>query len=208
MSPVSGWFQRSWILAMLLAFCLGTGCKTTSPTVLSDEDKQPYVAEGVQPGDTLRITFPGAATMNSAQAVQPNGMITLPLGGSMEVRGKTTGQIEKALLDLYANQLVIKEVTVGLESAGFPVLVSGAVLKPGRVQSTRSMTVLEAIVEAGGFIEGRADMKNVRVVRLDKDGTTRTIIVNLRSALSGKSSEAVFVRPSDVINVPERFSFY
>lgn len=52
------------------------------------------------------------------------------------------------------------------------------------------------------------DMKNVRVVRLDKDGTTRTIIVNLRSALSGKSSEAVFVRPSDVINVPERFSFY
>lgn len=208
MSPVVSWIQRTSLVGVLVAVFLGTGCRSTPPTVLSDEDKRPYVAEGVQPGDTLRITFPGATSMNSAQAVQPNGVITLPLGGSMEVRGKTTAQIEKALMDLYGSQLVIKEVTVGLESAGFPVLVSGAVLKPGRVQSTRSMTVLEAIVEAGGFIEGRADMKNVRIVRLEKDGTTRTIVVNLKSALSGKASEAVFVRPSDVINVPERFSFY
>ena len=70
------------------------------------------------------------------------------------------------------------------------------------------MTVLEAIVAAGGFIEGRADMRNVRIVRLEKDGTTRTIVVNLKAALSGQSTEAVYVRPSDVINVPERFSFY
>jgi polysaccharide export outer membrane protein len=208
LSPVIGWLQKNWLMGLLLAVGLTTGCQSTPPTVLGEGDKQPYVAEGAQPGDTLRITFPGATSMNSAQLVQPNGMITLPLGGSMDVRGKTTSQVEKALMDLYGSQLVIKEVTVGLESAGFPVLVSGAVMKPGRVQSTRSMTVLEAIVEAGGFIEGRADMRHVRVVRLDKDGTTRTIVVDLKSALSGKSSEAVFVRPSDVINVPERFSFY
>ncbi len=176
--------------------------------MLSDEDKQPYVAEGAQPGDMLRILFPGAPNLNSSQVVQPNGSITLPLGGSLEVRDKTTAQIEKSLLELYGPQLVIKEITVGLESTGFPVLVSGAVLRPGRIQSTRSMTVLEAIVESGGFIEGRADMKNVRVVRLERDGTTRTLVVNLKTALSGKDSEAVYVRPSDVINVPERFSFY
>jgi polysaccharide export outer membrane protein len=196
------------MVGILSAVVLGAGCRTVTPTVLTDEDRKPYVAEGVQPGDTLRITFPGATAMNSAQVVQPNGMITLPLGGSMEVRDKTTTQIEKALLELYAEQLVIKEVTVGLESAGFPVLVSGAVAKPGRVQSTRSMTVLEAIVEAGGFIEGRADLKRVRIVRLEKDGTTRTIVVDLKAALSGQTADAVYVRPSDVINVPERFSFY
>ncbi len=208
LSPVMGWLQKNGLIGLLVAVGLATGCQSTPPTVLGEGDKQPYVAEGVQPGDTLRISFPGATSMNSAQLVQPNGMITLPLGGSMDVRGKTTTQVEKALMELYGSQLVIKEVTVGLESAGFPVLVSGAVMKPGRVQSTRSMTVLEAIVEAGGFIEGRADMRHVRVVRLDKDGTTRTIVVDLKAALSGKSSEAVFVRPSDVINVPERFSFY
>ncbi len=202
------WVRTSGFLGCLFVAFLASGCRSTKPTVLTDEDKQPYVAEGAQPGDTLRITFPGATSMNSAQAVQPNGTIALPLGGSMEARGKTTAEIEKALLELYGNQLVIKEVTVGLESAGFPVLVSGAVLKPGRVQSTRSMTVLEAIVEAGGFIEGRADMKRVAVVRLEKDGTTRTLVVNLREALSGKSTESLYVRPSDVINVPERFSFY
>lgn len=207
-SHVAKWFQRVWIASLVLAGCVWTGCRSTAPTLLSDEDKRPYIAEGAQPGDVLRISFPGAPNMNSAQPVQPNGMVTLPLGGSLEVKDKTTAEIEKALLDLYAAQLVIKEVTVGLESTGFPVLVSGAVLKPGRVQSTRSMTVLEAIVEAGGFLEGRADMKHVRIVRLEKDGTTRTLIVDLKSALSGKSAEAVYVRPSDVINVPERFSFY
>lgn len=202
---------RRWGFAGVLGLVLGmagTGCRTVAPTVLTDDDRKPYVAEGAKAGDTLKITFPGATAMNTAQVVQPNGSITLPLGGSMDVRDKTTSQIEKALLDLYGSQLVIKEVTVGLESSGFPVLVSGAVAKPGRVQSTRAMTVLEAIVEAGGFIEGRADMRNVRIVRLEKDGTTRTIVVNLKAALSGQSTEAVYVRPSDVINVPERFSFY
>lgn len=185
-----------------------TGCKTPSPTVLSEDDKKPYVAEGAQPGDVLRITFPGAPNMNTQQSVQPNGTVGLPLGGSLMVRDKTTSTIEKELLELYGNQLVIKEVTVALESAGFPVLVSGAVQRPGRVQSTRSMTVLEAIVEAGGYVEGRANLKKVRVVRLEKDGTTRTLVVDLKKALSGETSEAVYVRPSDVINVPERFSFY
>jgi len=198
-----------WVVVVGLAGgFLGTGCKTPSASVLSEDDKKPYVAEGAQPGDILRITFPGAPNMNTQQSVQPNGSIGLPLGGSLMVRDKATSAIEKELLNLYGSQLVIKEVTVGLESPGFPVLVSGAVLRPGRVQSTRSMTVLEAIVEAGGFIEGRANLKKVRIVRLEKDGTTRTLIVDLQSALSGKVSDAVYVRPSDVINVPERFSFY
>lgn len=202
------WMRHVLMLGLAVAGCILSGCQSTRPTSLQEDDKKAYVAAGAQPGDTLKINFPGAPNLSTTQTVQPNGTIALPLGGSLEVRDKMTAEIEKMLLAQYGSQLVIKEVTVALESAGFPVFVSGAVLKPGRIQCTRSMTVLEVVVEAGGFIEGRANMKQVRVVRLAKDGTTRTLILDLKSALSGKASESVYVRPSDVINVPERFSFY
>ena len=99
-------------------------------------------------------------------------------------------------------------MTVSVESAGFPVFISGAVLRPGRVVCRQSLTVLEAIVDAGGFIEGRADLGKVKVVRKAEDGSTKTFFVDLRSALKGEPGEPLYLRPSDVVYVPERFSFY
>ncbi len=193
----------TFLLAGILA-----GCKTAAPTQLSDADKKPYTAVGVQPGDMVRIVFPGAPTMNSGVQVQSDGTISLPLGGSLVVRGKLPTDIEKDILKTYGDQLVVKEVSVSLESAGFPVFVSGAVLRQGRVQCRQSMTVLEAVVEAGGFAEGRADLKNVKVVRQQPDKTTRTFILNLQKSLRGEAAEPFFLRPSDVVYVPERFAFY
>lgn len=193
----------TFLLAGLLA-----GCKTAAPTQLSETDKKPYTAVGVQPGDMVRIVFPGAPTMNSGVQVQSDGTISLPLGGSLMVRGKLPTDIEKDILKTYGDQLVVKEVSVSLESAGFPVFVSGAVLRQGRVQCRQSMTALEAIVEAGGFVEGRADLRHVKVVRQQEDGTTKTFLLDLRSALRGDAGQQFYLRPSDVVYVPERFSFY
>ena len=176
--------------------------------MINPEDRQPFAAVGVQPGDQVRITFPGAPTMNAAQQVQSDGTITLLMGGSLQVRGKTPPEIERAILDVYGPQLVVKEVSVSVESAGFPVFISGAVLRPGRVVCRQAVTVLEAIVDAGGFAEGRADLRHVKVVRKADNGTTKTFIVDLHSALQGDPAEPFYLRPSDVVYVPERFAFY
>lgn len=208
-APVCARFRR-WLGAwMLSALGLGlVGCQSSGPTPLSEQDKVPYTQIGVQPGDTVRIVFPAASTMNTVQQVQSDGTIALPLGGTLPVKGKSPDDIQKLLLEKYGSQIVVQEVSVSVESAGFPVFVSGAVGRPGRVQCRQSMTVLEVVVEAGGFAEGRADLKNVKVVRQNPDGTTRTYVLDLKKSLKGEAGEPFYLRPSDVVYVPERFAFY
>lgn len=203
------WFSgRSALATCWLGAALLLGCKSVPPAPVTDADMHPYVTAGVQPGDILKISFPGATAMNTSQQVQSDGTITLQMGGSLQVNGKAPPEIEKALLEVYGPQLVVKQVAVSVESAGFPVFVSGAVMRSGRVVCRQSVTVLEAIVDAGGFNEGRADLKRVKVVRKADDGKTKTYVLDLRSALRGEPGTAFYLRPSDVIYVPERFSFY
>jgi polysaccharide export outer membrane protein len=185
-----------------------SGCQSTQTTQLTDEDRQPYTRVGVQAGDIVRIVFPGAPDMNTAQQVQSDGTIALPLGGGLTVQGKNPPDIEAELLRIYGDQLVTPKVMVSVESAGFPVFVWGAVLRPGRVQCRESITLMEAIAEAGGALPGRSDLRRVKVVRQRDDGTTRTYILNLSEALKGEEAQQFYMRPSDVVYVPERFSFY
>ncbi len=208
-SPGSVVLPQAWAAALLAAGGLMVGgCQSAQPTPLTDEDRQPYTAIGVQPGDVVRIQFPSAPSLNTEQQVQSDGTIALPLGGSLPVQGRTPPQIEADVLSRYGAQLVVPEVSVSVQSAGFPVYVSGAVLRPGRVQCRESVTLLEAIAEAGGAAEGRADLRNVKVVRQLEGGRTKTYIINLAEALRGGPSDQFYLRPSDVVYVPERFSFY
>ena len=84
----------------------------------------------VGPGDVLKITFPGAATLNTSQAVRRDGKIALPFVGELAVVGLTPAEVEKAILKLYDAQLVTKEVSVAVETSSFPIFVTGAAVRP------------------------------------------------------------------------------
>ena len=102
-------------------------------------------------GDVLKISFPGAANLNTTQPIRRDGMISMPLIGEVKAAGKTPKELEKELIELYSTQLLSKEVTVEVQSSTFPVYVSGSVLHPGKIMSDHPMTAFEAIMEAGGF---------------------------------------------------------
>lgn len=127
--------------------------------------------------------------------------------GEVVASGQTPSELEKKLLELYSSQLVSKEVTVTVVSSSFSVYVSGAVFKPGKVVSDHPMSALEAVMEAGGFDASKADMQAVRIVRV-QDGSTRTYIVNLKVALEGGPSEPFYLKRSDIVHVPEKFSWF
>jgi len=55
------------------------------------------------------------------------------------------------------------------------------------------MTALEAIMEAGGFIEGTSDTKKVHLIRME-NGHYTTHIIDL-SPLEGKTAAACYVKP-------------
>jgi polysaccharide export outer membrane protein len=158
-------------------------------------------------GDTLSVTFAGAPDLNTVAVIRRDGRITLKSLGEFKAAGLTPPEMEKELIKLYGPQLQTKEVTVAVQSSAFPVYVTGAVLRPGKILSDRPITALEAIMEAGGFDYGKANLKSIRVLRT-QDGRTEHYTLNLKRVLNGQEQEQFALKPSDIIYVPEKFNWF
>jgi polysaccharide biosynthesis/export protein len=127
--------------------------------------------------------------------------------GEFKAAGLTPPEMEKELIKLYGPQLQTKEVTVSVQSSAFPVYVTGAVLRPGKVLSDRPINALEAVMEAGGFDYSKANLKSVRVLR-NSNGQTEHFTLNLKEVLRGNKSEQFNLKPGDILYVPEKFSMF
>jgi protein involved in polysaccharide export with SLBB domain len=62
-------------------------------------------------------------------------------------------------------------------------------------------------MEAGGFDNAKADMRAVVVIRRE-EGQTKNYTLNLKLVLEGKLSEPFYLKPFDIVYVPERFSWF
>jgi protein involved in polysaccharide export with SLBB domain len=116
-------------------------------------------------------------------------------------------QLQDTLVKLYAPQIGSKDVTVELESSSFPVFVTGAVVRPGKVLSDHPMTALEAIMESGGFDYASANTRAVRIIR-NENGVMKHFTINLQRVLDGKDSTPFYLQTDDIIYVPERFQLF
>jgi polysaccharide biosynthesis/export protein len=184
------------LLALVLLFC--AGCQTP-------KSNRPLVTQTpnfLNAGDVVRITFPGAPELNQTQKIGTDGALSLPLIGTVQAAGKSTGQLQNELAGLYKPQLQDNEVLVAVESRAVPVVVSGAVQHPGKIVFERPATVLEAIMEAGGFTP-EANLSRVSVIRIVK-GEHQTEFFDLRPVLRGLPTHAAYVSGGDVIYVPEK----
>ena len=195
------WWGMGVSLAMLsiLAFA---GCETYTGETL------PESASGQHPGvltagDTIRVSFTAAPELNQSEKIESDGRVNLPLIGQVYAIGKTTGQLQEELTNVYKTQLQNSEVIVTLENVAIPVVVSGEVQKPGKVVFERPATVLEAIMEAGGFT-AYGDPKKISVIR-QVNGIQHTQIVDLSPVLHGKPGRVMYVSAGDVIYVRPRF---
>jgi polysaccharide biosynthesis/export protein len=185
------------LAALALLFC--AGCQGTA------KHQAPLVGQTpnyLNPGDVVKVTFPAAPELNQSQKIGTDGTLSLPLVGEVHAAGKSPGQFQNELANLYKPQLQDNEVLVTLETRALPVVVSGAVQKPGKIVFERPATVLEAIMEAGGFTP-EADLKKVSVIRIVK-GEHYSQVFDLRPVLKGKPTAAVYVNGGDVIYVPEK----
>ena len=200
---------RFCFLGLLAAICALSGCSTPeydqSLAANTPEAPEQFV---LRPGDILKITFPGAPNLNvPTEAIRRDGKITLPLIGEVVAADKTPAQFESDLIKLYAGQLVLKEVNVSVEASIFSVYVTGTVLRPGRVDSNKPLTALQAVMEAGGFDYSKADMKHVKVTRT-AGRTNEHFTLNLKQVLEGIEPQPFFLKPGDIVFVPERFNWF
>jgi len=183
------------------------GCQTAGRTSFSEPDSAPYSSIILREGDVVKIAFSGAPNLNTVQQIRRDGKIYLSMVGDVKAVGMAPSDLEKEILKLYESQLVSKQVTVTLESAQFPVFISGAVLRPGKILVDRPLTALEAIMEAGGFDYNKANLKSIRVIR-HEEGQAKTFTLNLKPMLAGEKTTDFYLRPSDIIYVPEKFTLF
>jgi polysaccharide export outer membrane protein len=195
---------RSQVACVFAVFVLllGGGCQTASLAPLPEQptSKTPVT---LSPGDVIKLSFPGTTDLDQLQRIRTDGKVSLPLLGEVTASGKTLPSFQSELARLYKPQLRNSEVLVTLESGTATVFVSGFVGKPGKFEFDRPTTVFQAIMEAGGVTEF-GSLSNIHLVRTI-NGEQHTQIINLTSAMSGKTTKANYVKDGDVIYVARSF---
>jgi polysaccharide biosynthesis/export protein len=187
------------------------GCKTdqfVEPQQKTVSDQPHLDTIILREGDVVRIAIPDSPNLDTTQSIRRDGRITLPLVGDVVAVGITADQLQQNLIKLYSSQISSKELTVTVVSSSIPVFVNGAVMHPGKVLFDHPIMPLEAIMEAGGFDVIKADMKDVKVMRYNKEGRVETYHFNLKDLMKGKKIESFYLKPFDIITVPEKFNWF
>ena len=174
-------------------------CNVSPPPPIPAEAYQSRPNATLAAGDQIAVSFSGAPELNLKQKIQANGRVSLPTVGDVSAAGKSLTSFQSHLTSLYQEYLQDPTVIVSVESAAAGVYVSGEVLRPGKIPLDRPMTVLEAVMEAGGFTK-LANPKQVIVVR-KLDGRNQRYVLNMNDALTSAESSPFYVRTYDVIYV-------
>ena len=169
----------------LLTACQSSAPQATGPVPDLQPDAASTNSMRLQEGDVIRVTFENATNLNTTQTILLDGMIAMPLIGQTKAAGKTIVELEATLTVLYESQIKATEITVARLSTSASYSVGGAVLRPGKMPLDRPITVLEAIMEAGGVISARAKLDDVVVLRIENNKRVKYRI-NLKRALKGR----------------------
>lgn len=164
------------------------------------EDEPQY---RLYPGDELDVIVPSAPELNKTVTVQPDGRIMLPLLAPQMAAGRSAPQLQQALAQAYASQLLRPDVTVVVRAQPLKVFVGGEVAKAGVYDMPGDMDALRAIIEAGGF-QDTAKKSQVVIIRRGHDGRPMMRTVDLGRAFHDAShADLVPLRRFDIIFVPK-----
>ena len=197
---------------LLLALFTAAGCKSAGPKAVGSPDDltSGTIATNLmqlREGDVLRIVFENVTNLNTVVTIPLDGSISLQLVGQTKVIGKTVPELQTNLVALYEPHIKSTEITVTRVSSAASYTVGGAVARPGKLPLERPLTVLEAIMEAGGLVTARAKVSDVSVFRIE-NGKRINYQFNLKKALRGEEPSLFYIKPFDVIYVPEKtFNF-
>jgi len=163
----------------------------------------------VRAGDSLsiRVDLPSSGSeqgdrgSDNVQAVivSPTGTIDLRrLPGPLQVAGKSVSEVRTLVLEAYKREFT--EVRIGVqltEAAAQSVFVAGEVRDPGAIAYQPGMTMTQAIAMAGSF-QVTVKHNDIRILRVNSDGTQRTFRVNMLDVLYDEQPDFLLL-PGDVI---------
>lgn len=154
-------------------------------------------------GDALMVSVWKDEALQREVRVLPDGSITFPLAGRVEVVGLSTTEAELRIVDKLKKYIPEAVVTVVITAAeGNRVYVIGKVVNPGAVVMTSpDTTVLQMLSQVGG-LDRFADGNAIRVLRNTAQGP-QILPVRYNDLVKGAQLESnVVLMPGDTILVP------
>jgi polysaccharide biosynthesis/export protein len=156
----------------------------------------------IGPEDALEISVWKDDSLKSATLVRPDGGISFPLVGDLQVAGKTAAEVREEIAKRLARFMPEPEVTVSVvRVASYRVYVIGRVNKPGDIAVGRPLDVLQALSLAGGMTPFAGE-DSIRIIRRI-DGQQVAIPFDYsRLRKGGDLSQNITLRSGDVLFVP------
>jgi polysaccharide export outer membrane protein len=204
-------FFRSGVLALAMAI---SGCSSYAPPdegAVAPTPGQPFAnVEEYRIGvdDRIQVTVWRNPELSVIAPVRPDGKISVPIIGDVAAGGYTPAEVADTIrkrLAEYIREPNVAVILTDLRSHEFltRVRVTGAVRTPRSMPHRQGMTVLDAVLEAGGVNEF-ASPNRTTLYRKTK-GKTEAFDIELGDILKkGRLESNVLLKPGDVITVPER----
>lgn len=203
------------VLAWALAACLLTCSALSFAQSVKIVDVPANVkASGdgfvVDSGDIVRVTVFQNPDLAVETRVDGSGRMTYPFLGTLEVRGKTPGDVEKMIATGLEEKQVLKRPQVTVNVTQFrsqQISVLGHVNRPGKFPLELPYTISDALALAGGITPNGADFV---VLSREENGAVRNFEIDVLQmfATGGKRADDVTVRAGDVLYVHRAPTFY
>lgn len=199
------WVNR--ILAGVVASVLLAGCMTSYPDAPQkssmEEDKSEYL---IGPGDNLQVFVWRNPDLTTSVPVRPDGRISVPLIENVVAAGKTPSQLGEEIEGILKEYLQEPKVTIIVTGFVGPfaeqIRIVGEATSAKAISYRKDMTILDAMIQAGGLTEFAAGNRAVIVRKVD--GQESIYRVRLNDLLRGGDVSAnVELVPGDVIIIPE-----
>lgn len=156
----------------------------------------------LNPGDILQISVWNEETLQREVMVLPDGTISFPLVGILNVANKTPGQIQDKIKEKLSRLIPDPEVNLSVSAVGGNnIFIIGQVLRSGRYPITSPTDVVQALSLAGGFTP-YADRENIQILR--RTGKKQQIFeFDYSKVADGKALETnILLHSGDTIVVP------
>ncbi len=156
----------------------------------------------IGPEDVLFISVWKEKDLERKVLVRPDGGISFPLVGDMQVSGRTPLEVQDEIRSRLQRYVPDAEVTVSVDKiSGYTVFVLGEVNKPGQFTLGRYVDVVQALTLAGGLTP-YASERNMQILRR-QDGREVTFAFDFRDIKRGRQLEQnIILQSGDVVVVP------
>lgn len=165
-------------------------------------DKQYVLAAG----DAIEVYVVNYPEVSRVTTIRPDGRISLPLIGDIEVAGNTFNELQRYLTQHLSQRLNKPEVYVIAVDIRKPmVYIVGEAIAPRPISLREASTAAQAIAIAGGM-NSRSSKKHVTLIRLDEEGYLTAKPIS--STYDGQAAPYVALQQTlleadDILFIPE-----